>query len=182
MKKHIKLILGLFVFASVAAGISCKKFLDRKPLTATLNDVNGVVEQQALSFYTTVRDYAGFNLLPWIDFNSIRGDDAEKGSSSTDGAEIDAEFDRFIYTKDDWATDTYWNDHYYLIATTNQLLHTADSLKLTDENSLRNVGEAHFFRAYAFFELVKAYGEVPLINFYFTNAAEGLIAKSPVAD
>jgi hypothetical protein len=30
--------------------------------------------------------------------------------------------------------------------------------------------------------LVKAYGEVPLINFYFTNAAEGLIAKSSVTD
>jgi len=182
MKKHTKLIVGLLLFASIAAGISCKKFLDRKPLTATLDDINGALEQQALSLYTTLRDYAAFNLLPWIDFNSIRGDDAEKGSSSTDGAEVTAEFETFKYTKDDWATNYYWSDHYYLIAQANQLLYIADSLKPTDENSLRNIGEAHFFRAYAFFELVKAYGEVPLLNFYFTNAAEGLIAKSPVAD
>ena len=45
---------------------------------------------------------------------------------------------------------------------------------------LRNVGEACFFRAYSYFELVKAYGEVPLINFYYTNAAEGVRPKSPV--
>jgi len=47
----------------------------------------------------------------------------------------------------------------------NEEIYTADSLKVTDDASLRNVGEAYFFRAYSFFELVKAYGEVPLINF-----------------
>ena len=44
------------------------------------------------------------------------------------------------------------------------------------------MGEAHFFRAYSFFELVKAYGEVPKIDFYYTNAADGIKPKSPVAD
>ena len=164
----------------IALSISCNKFLDRKPLTATLDDLGGVLEQQALGFYSTLRTYTAFNSLPWIDFNSIRDDDAAKGSSSTDGAEINAEFDNFVYTKDDWGTDSYWNDNYHLISQANQLLFFADSLKPADENSLRNVGEAYFFRAYCFFQLVKAYGEVPLLNFYFTNAADGLIAKSPV--
>ena len=185
MKSNIKHILGLFILASVVvAGISCSKFLDRKPLTATLDDLNGILEQQALSLYSTFRgyDYAGLNSLPWLDFYCIRGDDAAKGSSSTDGAEINAEFDNYVYTKDDWATNTFWNDHYHLLSQVNQLLYFADSLKSTDEISMRNIGEAHFFRAYAFFELVRAYGEVPLINFYFTNAADGLIPKSPVND
>jgi hypothetical protein len=183
MKSYIKSLFGLFILISVLAGsISCNKFLDRKPLTATLDDVNGVLEQQALGLYVTLRgyDFAGLNSLPWIDFNSIRGDDAAKGSSSTDGAEINAEFDTYQYTKDDWATDTYWNDHYHLINQANTLLYFADSLKQTDETSLRNVGEAYFFRAYSYFELVKAYGEVPLINFYIKNAADGLIPKSSV--
>ena len=69
-----------------------------------------------------------------------------------------------------------------MITQANKELYFADSLKVTDESSLRNVGEAYFFRAYSYFELVKAYGEVPLINYYYTNAADGLIAKSPVAD
>jgi hypothetical protein len=69
-----------------------------------------------------------------------------------------------------------------MINQANKLLHDADSLKLTDAGSLRNIGEAHFFRAYSYFELVKAYGEVPKIDYFYTNAAQGVQPKSPVAD
>src|ERR1700760_2742104 len=107
------LILAIPMLMTVTG---CKKFLDRKPLTATLDDLHqGALESQSLGLYNTLRTYAGFSSLPWLDFNSIRDDDAQKGSSTTDGAEIDAEFETFKYTKDDWGTDTYWNDHYYLI-------------------------------------------------------------------
>jgi starch-binding outer membrane protein, SusD/RagB family len=161
----------------------CKKFLDRKPLTATFDDLHqGGLETQVFGLYSTLRGYAGFSTLPWIDFNSIRDDDAAKGSEKGDGGEVIAEFETFQYTKDDWATDTYWNDHYYMIGLTNKILFTADSLKLTDEASLRNVGEARFFRAYSFFELVKAYGPVPLLNFYSQNAADNIKPKAPVDD
>src|SRR5258707_3847744 len=132
----------------------CKKFLDRKPLTATLDDLHqGALEGQSLGLYNALRADAGFTTLPWLDFNSIRDDDAQKGSSSTDGAEINSEFETFKYTKDDWATDTYWNDHYYLIGAANQLLYTADSLKITGDLVNRHLGEAYFMRAFGFFEL-----------------------------
>src|SRR6516225_6861450 len=159
----------------------CAKFLDRKPLTATLTDLHqGTLEAQSFALYSTLRGYSGFSTLPWLDFNSIRDDDAQKGSSVSDGAEINAEFETFQYTKNDWATNTYWNDHYYMINLANTELFFADSLKATDPASLRNVGEAFFFRAYSFFELTKAYGEVPLINFYYTNPAEGIKPKASV--
>jgi hypothetical protein len=161
---------------------SCKKFLDRKPLTATLEDLNqGALEGQVLGMYTNLRNLAGFSLLPWIDMHSIRDDDAQKGSDANDGNEIVAEFDRFQYTKDDWAPNTYWNDHYTMINLANEALYTADSLNATDPASLRNIGEACFFRAYSYFELVKSYGDVPLINFPIRSAAQGIQPKSPVA-
>lgn len=172
------LLLALPVLAAVTG---CKKFLDRKPLTATLDDLNqGTLEAQSFGLYSTLR-YAGFSTLPWIDFHSIRDDDAQKGSSTTDGAEINTEFETFQYSKDDWAPNTYWNDHYTMINQANKEIYFADSLKLTDAASLRNVGEARFFRAYSFFELVKTYGDVPLINFYFTNATQGIKPKSPAS-
>ncbi len=181
MKKDIKIIGSLLMLATILiAGVSCSKFLDRKPLTATFDDLNqGALEAQSFGLYATLK-WAGFSTLPWIDFNSIRDDDAQKGSSLTDGAEINAEFETFKYTKDDWATNTYWNDHYYMINLCNKELYTADSLKVSDAASLRNIGEAKFFRAYAFFELVKAYGEVPLINYYYTKASDGIRPKSTV--
>ncbi len=184
MKRTKNTILLLLIGVPMLVMVSgCKKFLDRKPLTATFDDLHqGGLETQVFGLYSTLRGYAGFSTLPWLDFNSIRDDDAEKGSNLSDGAEINTEFETFQYTKDDWATDTYWNDHFYMIGLTNKILHDADSLKVSDEASLRNVGEARFFRAYSFFELVKAYGPVPLLNFYSPNAADNIKPKAPVDD
>ena len=180
MKKNKFLFLSLLIAAPVLISVvGCKKFLDRKPLTATLDDVHqGTLDAQSFGLYNILTSYAGFSTLPWIDFHSIRDDDAQKGSSATDGAEINTEFETFQYTKDDWAPNTYWNDRYYMINQANKLLFDADSLNLTDPASLRNVGEACFFRAYSYFELVKTYGQVPLINYFYTNPADGVRPKS----
>lgn len=160
----------------------CKKFLDRKPLTATLEDLNQAgLEGQVLGMYSYLRSSAGFSTLPWIDFHSIRDDDAQKGSDAGDGGEIISEFETFKYSKDDWAPNEYWNNHYSLINLTNDALYLADSLNLTDAPSLRNIGEACFFRAYSYFELVKTYGEVPLINFKIINPTDGIKDKAPLA-
>ncbi|MEO5892051.1 MAG: RagB/SusD family nutrient uptake outer membrane protein [Ferruginibacter sp.] len=182
MIKYRKL-LWIFILAvpTLITVTSCKKFLDRKPLNSTLDDLNqGALEGQVLGMYTTLRTYAGFSSLPWIDFHSIRDDDAQKGSDINDGKEIVTEFDTYQYSKDDWAPNTYWNDHYTIVNAANDALYIADSLKVSDPASLRNVGEACFFRAYAYWELVKTYGEVPLINFKIINPTDGLINKSPV--
>lgn len=156
----------------------CKKFLDRRPLEGVLDDYG--LEQQVQGLYYTIRDYAGFNHLPWLDFNSIRDDDAQKGSSATDGQEIIAEFETFQYTKDDWATNTYWNDRFYLIHTCNSILDLAATFTVTDELTTRNIGEAKFFRAFSYFELVKAYGEVPLFEHYPATGKDAIREKSPV--
>lgn len=183
MKKNNKIFLYLLLVAGMYVSITgCKKFLDRKPLSASLTDYGSVLDGQAIGMYSIFDTWAGFNTLPWLDFNSIRDDDAQKGSSTTDGAEINAEFETFQYTKDDWATNTYWNDHYYMINKANQLLFYADSLKAKDPSSLRDIGEAHFFRAYSYFELVKAYGEVPKIDYYYTDASKGIQPKSTVTE
>ncbi|MES2776380.1 MAG: RagB/SusD family nutrient uptake outer membrane protein [Bacteroidota bacterium] len=184
MKKIRNKTLGLLALLPLVVTFwGCEKFLDRKPLTATLDDLNqGILESQSFGLYNTLRTNAGFSTLPWLDFHSIRDDDAQKGSSATDGAEITTEFEMFQYSKDDWAPNTYWNDHYNMINLANKEVFFADSLKATDPTSLRNVGEALFFRAYSNFELVKTYGDVPLINFYFVKATDGIKPKSPAAD
>lgn len=183
MKKNRILIWTLVAMVPLLITIAgCKKFLDRKPLTSTLEDLNqGALEGQILGMYTNLRTLAGFSLLPWIDMHSIRDDDAQKGSDASDGAEVVTEFDTYQYTKDDWAPNTYWNDHYTMINLANEAVYTADSLQVTDPASLRNVGEACFFRAYAYFELVKTYGDVPLINFPIRNPTDGIRGKSPAA-
>src|SRR5688572_29841190 len=102
MKSNRKITSTLLIAIALATGLSgCNKLLDRKPLTATLEDLNqGKVEGQILGMYTDLRNMGGFSTLPWIDFHSIRDDDAEKGSDANDGREVITEFETFQYTKD----------------------------------------------------------------------------------
>jgi len=184
MKSKIKILTATLAFAGSAMLLSgCDKFLSRKPLSATQDDLgsgSGTFEKKALGLYSALRNDAGFSTLAWLDFHSIRDDDAQKGSSVSDGAEINAEFETFKYTKDDWATDAYWGDHFNMIQLANEIIHDADSVKPKDEGSLRNLGEACFFRAYSYFELVKAYGEtyLPLENFYYTLPNQQIVPNA----
>src|SRR5687768_10174130 len=130
MKKNKILFWSFLIMVpALVTVVGCKKFLDRKPLTATLDDLNqGALEGQILGLYSNLRNLAGFSTLPWIDMHSIRDDDAQKGSDANDGAEIVAEFDTYQYTKDDWAPNTYWNDHYTMANLANLAISEADSL------------------------------------------------------
>lgn len=162
--------------------VGCKKFLDRQPLSVTYDDLTqGALESQVLGMYSVLKSYAGFSTLPWLDNHSIRDDDAQKGSDINDGKEVVAEYDTYQYSKDDWAPNTYWNDHYYMINSANTALDYADSMKVSDEASKRNIGEALFFRAYAYWELMKTYGDVPLDKHKIKTPSDGIRDKVPIA-
>ena len=183
MKKTFKIFYSfLLLSAMVLAVTGCQKLLDRKPLTATLDDLNqGGLEGQIYGLYSNLRGSAGFTTIPWLAVHDFRSDDSEKGSDPSDGAEWVAPFDQFAYVKDLWATNQYWDDHYSLINLANTAIQTADSLKLSDNASVVNIAEAKFFRAFAYFDLVRTYGDVPKIDFRVYNASQANIAKSPAA-
>lgn len=187
--KSMKNILWRLCFAALVFTMfsGCKKFLDRKPLTATLEDLNqGGLEGQIYGLYGAIRngDVAGqgFGGIPWLAMNSFRADDAEKGSSASDGADWGVIYDQFQYVKDHWSSNTYWDQHYVLIGFANTALQTADSLKLKAPADMTNQAEAKFFRAFAYFDLVRAFGPVPKIDFRIYNPKDAIKPKATVAE
>jgi len=183
--KKWSLLLVLPMLVLVLAG--CDKFLDRKPLTATLDDLNqGGLEGQIYGLYGAIRngDVAGqgFGGIPWLAMNQFRSDDSEKGSSASDGADWGVIYDGYQYVKDHWSCNTYWDQHYVLIGQTNTALQIADSLGLNDPASNINRAEARFLRAFAYFDLVRAFGEVPKIDFRIYSAADSKQPKATVAE
>ena len=74
-----------------------------------------------------------------------------------------------------------WNGCYQMINRANLVI--AKAPDVTDNIALRDVtvGEAEFLRAWAYFELVSQWGDVPLYTEPVT-AATGYKAKSPAAD
>lgn len=187
MKKSNFLVSAFFLLAIpvLFMATGCQKFLDRKPLTATLDDLNqGGIQGQVFGIYSAIKDYdigQVFGGIPWQGMHNFRSDDSQKGSEPSDGAEWVAPFDNFQYVKDLWASNFYWDGHYSLIHLTNTALQTADSLNLTSPEDKVNIAEARFFRAFAYFDLVRTFGEVPKIDFRLYNAAQANIAKSPTS-
>jgi starch-binding outer membrane protein, SusD/RagB family len=188
MKKNKKISWSILLLAMPVLFMvsGCEKFLDRKPLTATLDDVNqGGIEGQVFGLYSAIKDYDignTFGGIPWQGMHNFRSDDSEKGSDAADGAEWVAPFDNYAYVKDLWASNFYWDGHYQLINLANTAIQTADSLKIdADIDSRANIGEARFFRAFAYFDLVRTFGDVPKIDFRLYDPAQANIAKSPAS-
>lgn len=181
--KYFKWVL-LLALPMALASTGCKKFLDRQPLQATLNDLNqGGVEGLALGLYGAIRnpDEGGVSWghIPYLAIHSFRDDDAMKGSSASDGADWAVIYDNFQYSKDHWSTNIYYERKYKFIDNCNILIKTVDSLKLTDPASMINLAEARFFRALAYFDLVRTYGKVRKVDFPVkTNAQVNSLPKS----
>ncbi len=101
------------------------------------------------------------------------------------------------YTNGGWtAANPYsniWTKSYRAIAEVNMYLEKMDEADLSDwqYNSEYNNWiaqmelfpfELRFLRAYFYFELVRAYGDVPLVTTTLTNAQANSIARAPAAD
>src|SRR5690606_8803687 len=91
-------------------------------------------------------------------------------------------FDNFQYVKDFWLINSYWTGQYNLINLSNNVISAADSIENQTGATLINVGEAKFFRAFAYFNLVRSFGEVPKIDFKITDPSQAIVPKSPIAE
>ena len=61
------------------------------------------------------------------------------------------------------STSGSWTDPYWRIFISNNILEKAQRANVTEEVRNKYLAEARFFRAFHYFELVKKYGDVPMI-------------------
>lgn len=189
MKKIYIISLPVLLILIVLGSSSCKKFLDRKPLSITSDDIpSNSLEGKALGLYGAIRSSNtdpyigdGFENIPWVAMNGFRSDDAENIADPGASAWHQT-YDNFQYTKDDWGAGMYWGKHMVLIGLCNDIIAEADASKTTDPADLINLAEAKFFRALSYFDMVRTFGEVPKYDFVPATAEAKQIAKSPVAD
>ncbi|MBP5500295.1 MAG: RagB/SusD family nutrient uptake outer membrane protein [Bacteroidales bacterium] len=70
------------------------------------------------------------------------------------------------------ATSGEWTNAYQKIFVCNNIIEKGGSAPLTDAQKNRWLAEAYFFRAFHFFDLVKKYGDVPLILKAFDSTSD----------
>ena len=150
---------------------SCKKFLDRNPQgtyttgTYPYPKGSGPFDGDIFAAYDVLRSYdatgSGF-----VAATSIRSDDADKGSTPTDGPSS-KEFDDFTLISTNGLLDGMWKGYYNLIGKANGVLDRIAKDQdpgTTPEIKTYAEAEAKFLRAYGYFMLVRFFGRVPLVD------------------
>ena len=184
MKKEIvfiKYALGaLLILTSLT---SCNDLLDTKPLgVATAGDLStGGFEADAFGLYGQLRSSAVSDWTRYW-FQSIRSDDAAKGSSPQDAAQAGADLNDFGYSNTIFLNNGNWNDHYLVINACNDLIDAIEVSGLTDSGTMVNMAEARMIRAFLYFDLRRDYGEIPIIDKKIIEVTDGIKPKSSEAE
>jgi hypothetical protein len=112
------------------------------------------------SIYANLRGWTNVAFAP-IAIESLGSDDTEKGSSPSDATFLN-NFDNFTATSTEGQIFDFWNGRYQDINLCNQILDNIPDIEMNEALKARYLGEAKFVRAYAYFRLVRAFGDVPL--------------------
>ncbi|MBL7970188.1 MAG: RagB/SusD family nutrient uptake outer membrane protein [Prolixibacteraceae bacterium] len=140
--------IKLFTFILMTAWIAGSCSLERFPETE-LSDENywnsGQDLKQACNYLYT--------LLPGQDFSDNKTDlqYGQNPSSVSEGSWLIP------------STSADWNDPYRMIFAANNIIEKSVKAETTEAVKNRYVAEARFFRAWAYFNLVSKYGDVPLL-------------------
>lgn len=144
MKKSIVALTAAVLFITCFFS-ACS--IDRKPESLFPDE----------EFWNTEADLKGAanrlyqQLLP--NWNDVRADDARATTFN----------DISNGTRGIPATSTDWSGPYTIIFTANNILTKGGKANVSDAIKNRYFGEARFFRAYNFFQLLQKYGDVPLL-------------------
>ena len=163
MKTKKLLYTGCFMAASMLSLTSCGDFLDEAPKGQLNPD----------TFYTIEDDYtAGVNTLydkvnqtqSWTNpmYPQWQGDDitANPGSNKQACAALDA-FDSDGANK---GVTEAWTQHYAVIKTANLIIEGSEKFPGDKAKIATALGNAHFWRAYSYYYLVRVFGKLPIIT------------------
>ncbi|HEX8848016.1 MAG TPA: RagB/SusD family nutrient uptake outer membrane protein [Gemmatimonadaceae bacterium] len=158
---------------------SCSDFLDPKP--------NDVLAPE--NFYKSASDavaavngvYESTKWGHWLGYwymSDIASDDIYASPNfGSDGHRM-AEY---IFNASEWPIGDVWGNRYGVINRANAVLDRVPAIQMDETLKARVLGEAHYLRALAYFELVRFYGDVPLIEHEVKSLANLDVARAPQA-
>ncbi len=155
-------------------------FLDQKPQGVQTEEVFLKSAQDAqlatTAIYNIFLDWnyhcGGYPLL------DIMSDDAYKGSSPGDGGGI-ALFDKFQFTPSAGDISRWYSALYKGVRRANIVIENVPSVAMDETIKNRLLGEARFLRAFFYFDLVRAFGDLPKIT---TPTPPRIVGRSPKAE
>lgn len=173
--RRLTALLGCLTAFSLGA---CDNFLAPKP-TDVLAPEN---------FYHSAADAisavnAVYSQTQWVYFyywyqSDVSSDDIFATSNfGADGHQLAS------YTFDPtlWSLDNQWSNGYITINKANIVLDRVPPIVMDTTERNRVLGEAHYLRALMYFELVRMFGDVPIIEHEAATVADARVPRSPSA-
>lgn len=145
---------------------SCKKFIDINPVSTVSVDLVYKTDKDfqdgVTGCYAVLQaEYANF----W-QYGDVRGDDTKSGLVSNLPV---SDMDKFILNNDADILIGTWRNYYKVINRANTILaKISDATTAAVPNKDRYTGEAKFLRALAYFNLVRIFGDVPMVTTVLT--------------
>ncbi len=180
----MKKIFIISILAIVLA--SCNDFLNIRPEGSTLSASMDYKKSENIfkpvsAAYASLRsgNAHGFGYICALEIST---DNADKGSTPEDNPEA-KEFDDMNFTESNTLLNNLWVGFYDVASAANNALFQLGEFDKVMENKENKAyieqctGEAKFIRAYAYFQLVRMFGNIPVIDDVLT--AEELASQKP---
>jgi hypothetical protein len=154
-----KKYFSIIAIAAVLGLPACSKFLNREPISSYTEDNyyrnTQEVETGVYGCYASLRDVYNQDYI----LAGLRSDDAYISESEGDINQIDG----FVETPTNSYVASYWQLSYNVVRQCNTVLKNLGNV--TDPVKKKYFeGEAKFLRAHMFFNLVRLYGDIPLVT------------------
>ena len=171
MKQFIYMIFGLLA-------VACSDFLDLRPEGTT--PAEGIdysnpdnVFKPVSAAYASLRS-GNAHSFPYICMFEITSDNADKGSSPEDNPSAQA-FDDFTLDPSNYILNDLWSGYYDIVSAANNAISQMPLFREAIQNAETRVeidrceAESRVIRAYAYFNLVRAFGRVPIVDEVLTS-------------
>ncbi len=132
--------------------------------------------------YAKLRNY-GAHVFPYIGAFEITSDNADKGSTPEDNPPM-KEMDNLTYQSNNGLVNDLWIAYFDIVSGANYAIHQMPLFVAAMQNNtdkqyaLECQGEAKTIRAYAYFNLTRLFGRVPIVDTTLTSEQLASVSQS----
>lgn len=183
-----------FIILALTAGMwlltGCEDFLEIRPegtIPTTGTDYTKAdnIFLPISASYATLRNY-GAHVFPYIGAFEIASDNADKGSTPEDNPPM-LELDNLTWEADNGLINDLWTAYFDIVSGANYAIHQMPLFEDALLNSADKLyarqcqGEVKTIRAYAYFNLTRLFGRVPIIDTLLTADQLASVSQSSTA-
>lgn len=171
---------ALGALAALVFATSCDSFLDPSPSDVITPENFYRTSSDAVAAVNAV--YEGTKWFYWLGFwyiSDIATDDILAAPRfGSDGHRMSD----YIFNATEWPMGSVWGGAYGIINRANAVLDRVPAITMDPTLRTRLLGEAHFLRALAYFNLVRCFGDVPLLEHEVKSLTDLKVSRTPAAD